>query len=155
MALSHLLDTSVYCQPLKPIPVEGVVRRWRKLGDKSLAISVVCEAELRFGLEWKASPRLQDLYAEVLQDRLRMLDVTPAIATAFGSLKASCRRVGLLISDFDIVIAATASLHGLTLATLNTRHFTGIPGLVVEDWGDWEASPEGLTGVPGKSDRDK
>jgi len=57
MALTHLLDTSVYCQPLKPTPVEGVVRRWRKLGDASLAISVVCEAELRFGLsveEWSA-----------------------------------------------------------------------------------------------------
>lgn len=36
--------------------------------------------------------------------------------------------------NFDLLIAATALSHRLILATLNARHFDGIPGLHVEDW---------------------
>ena len=50
MAPSHLLDTSVYSQVLKPRPLPSVVRRWRLLGDDRLAISSICEAELLYGL---------------------------------------------------------------------------------------------------------
>lgn len=48
--ISHLLDTSVYSQRLRPRPLPSVVDRWRRLGDSSLAISCICEAELRYGL---------------------------------------------------------------------------------------------------------
>ena len=59
---THLLDTSVYCQPLKPKPLPSVERRWRDLGDAALAISAICEAELLYGLEWKQSARLHAQY---------------------------------------------------------------------------------------------
>lgn len=56
MALTHLLDTSVFCQPIKPAPLSSVQSRWTALGDEALAVSVVCEAELLYGLELRASP---------------------------------------------------------------------------------------------------
>jgi tRNA(fMet)-specific endonuclease VapC len=34
----------------------------------------------------------------------------------------------------DLLIAATALVHGLTLVTHNTRHYAGIEGLTIEDW---------------------
>ena len=73
MALSHLLDTSVYCQPIKPRPLESVRERWTGLGDDVLAVSAICEAEVLYGLELKRSTRLNSLYDGLLKERLRVL----------------------------------------------------------------------------------
>jgi predicted nucleic acid-binding protein len=134
MPLSHLLDTSVYCQPLKPQPLPSVVRRWSSQGDETFAISVLCEAELLYGLELKKSARLDAMYDELLKNRLPVLIVDGAVAKTFAVIKANCRKKGASGSDFDFMIAATAKTHGLILATLNVRHFRGIDGLAVEDW---------------------
>jgi predicted nucleic acid-binding protein len=111
-----------------------VERHWRKHGDEALAVSVICEAELRFGIEKKQSAKLRRDFAALLQGRLVSFDVDIAIAAAFGELKAQALRKGLGLSDFDLLIAATAKTHALTVATLNVRHFIGLDGVVVEDW---------------------
>jgi len=111
-----------------------VERHWRQHGDEALAISVICEAELRFGIEKKKSERLRRDFATLLQGRLVSFDVDMAIAAVFGELKAQASRKGLRPSDFDLLIAATAKTHALTVATLNVRHFTGLDGVAAEDW---------------------
>jgi tRNA(fMet)-specific endonuclease VapC len=111
-----------------------VERRWRALGDGALAISTISEAELLYGLEWKQSARLQAQYDCLLKDRLLVLDVDSVAARSFSHIKAVCRRRGFGASDLDFLIAATAKAHGLVLATLNIRHFSGMEGLPVEDW---------------------
>ena len=131
---SHLLDTSVYCQPIKPKPLPSVEQRWRDLGDEALAISSICEAELLYGLEWKQSTKLHVQYDQLLKNRLHVLPVDSAVARSFSQIKTSCRKKGIVASDFDLLIAATAKAHGLILATLNVRHFNGIEGLAVKDW---------------------
>ena len=50
-------------------------------------------------------------------------------ARTFGKLRASLRRTGELIDNFDLLIAATCLSHGMTLLTGNIRHFKRIPGL--------------------------
>lgn len=131
---SHLLDTSVYCQPIKPKPQPSVEQRWRTLGDAALAISVIDEAEVLYGLELKQSPRLNARYDQLLKNRLQILIVDSAVAKTFSQMKVACRKKGFAASDFDLLIAATAKTHGLILATLNVRHFIDIEGLAVEDW---------------------
>ncbi len=49
-------------------------------------------------------------------------------------MKANQHALGRLVSDLDLLIGATATHHGLIVATLNTRHFAMIEGLHVEDW---------------------
>jgi predicted nucleic acid-binding protein len=134
VALSHLLDTSVYCQPIKPAPLEPVRGRWTSLGDDALAISAICEAEVLYGLELKKSPRLTSLYDALLKGRLRVLPVDSGVAKHFAQLKAWAKVHGRGLSDFDLLISATARAHGLTLATLNLRHFQGLPNVIAENW---------------------
>jgi tRNA(fMet)-specific endonuclease VapC len=131
---SHLLDTSVYCQPIKPKPLPPVEHRWRALGDAALAISAIGEAEVLYGLELKQSSKLISLFEQLLENRLQILVVDSAVAKTFSGMKATCRRKGFGASDFDLLIAATTKAHSLILATLNPRHFIGIEGLAVEDW---------------------
>ena len=58
-----------------------------------------------------------------------VIDVTDPIAEAFGKIRAGLRRQGNLIADMDLLIAATALVHDLTLLTGNTRHVARVPGL--------------------------
>jgi predicted nucleic acid-binding protein len=134
MALTHLLDTSVFCQPIKPTPLSSVQSRWTALGDEALAVSVICEAELLYGLELRGSTKLAAQYEHLLKNRLASLPVDASVAVAFARLKSWAKRKGHSASDFDFLIAATAKAHGLVLATLNYRHFQWIEGLAVEDW---------------------
>lgn len=134
MAVSHLLDTSVYCQPLRKRPLPSVVARWKRLGDAALCISVLCEAELLQGLEAGDSGELWERYRGLLHNRLPVLDVTPEVARVYARLAGPLIRSGKPRPVVDLLIAATAKSAGLVLTTLNTRHFVGIEGLAVEDW---------------------
>jgi predicted nucleic acid-binding protein len=134
MALTHLLDTSVYSQRLRREPHPAVVKRWRALGDDALAVSAICEGELVFGLELKESERMWLEYRECLKGRLAFLPVDRNVVEAYGRLKASLWRVGKPRGELDLWIGATALSHRLILATLNARHFAGMPGVAVEDW---------------------
>jgi tRNA(fMet)-specific endonuclease VapC len=131
---THLLDTCVYSERLRPQPHPGIVRNWRRLGDEAVCVSAVCEAELLFGLERRGSPRLWTEYREFLEGKILVLPLDRAVAVRFGGLKAAMERKGKPRADFDLLIAATALDHGLILVTSNPRHFEDLPGLKVEDW---------------------
>lgn len=132
--LTHLLDTSVYSQRLRPEPHPEVVRRWSTLGDHRLGISAICEAELLYGLEKRNSSRLWQEYRSALENKLALFTVDLGVAQRFATLKVHMERVGQPRADFDLLIAATALRHNLILATGNTRHFEGMPGLRLENW---------------------
>ncbi len=134
MPVTHLLDTSVFCQPLRKRPRSSVVERWKALGDASLCVSVLCEAEVLQGLEAKGSDALWHRYHGLLEGRLPTLDVTLAVARSYAALAGPLLRSGKPRPVVDLLIAATAKSSGLIVATLNARHFNGLPGLAVEDW---------------------
>jgi len=134
VVVTHLLDTSVYCQPIKGSPLPPVVARWQRLGEASLCVSVLCEAELLQGLEAKGSAGLRDRYRTLLEGRLPMLDVNREVARVYANMAGPLIRQGRPRPVVDLLIAATARASGLILATLNPRHFEGIEGLAVEDW---------------------
>jgi predicted nucleic acid-binding protein len=60
-----------------------------------------------------------------------VLDVTTAVARRCASLRDDIRRRGRRIDSraFDLLIAATALEHGLTLVTRNVRDYVDIPDL--------------------------
>lgn len=134
MSLTHLLDTSVYCQPIKKRPLPSVEKRWRAIGDKSVRISVICEAELLQGLEAKNSRKLWKAYENILKNRLEILPVDVKIAETYAQLANMMKKKGKPRPVFDLLIAATAKTHGLIVATCNYLDFSRIEGIAVENW---------------------
>ena len=132
--VTHLIDTSIYTQPLRPRPLKSVIEKWTKLGDEALSISVICEAELLYGLRWKNSRKLISKYEAFLKGRLTVYPVNEAVAEQFALLKAQQRKIGRMVADLDLLIAATAQVQKLSLATLNIAHFSQINRLKIEDW---------------------
>jgi tRNA(fMet)-specific endonuclease VapC len=63
-----------------------------------------------------------------------IIEIDLPIIEVFSDLKAKYRKTGIVIDDFDLLIASTALTWDQTLVTHNTRHFGKIKELKIEDW---------------------
>ncbi|MBX2996957.1 MAG: type II toxin-antitoxin system VapC family toxin [Caldilineaceae bacterium] len=64
----------------------------------------------------------------------QIFPLNDAVVQQAASIYADLYQRGALINDADILIAATAQTHNLTLITNNTSHFQRITGLTVANW---------------------
>ncbi len=79
-----------------------------------------------------SSSRVQRLL-NLLRD-MTFLDVDRAVSEKFADLRVQQIRQGQKTPDMDLLIAATALVHNLTVVTHNQKHFVTVPGLNVQDW---------------------
>lgn len=138
MPVTHLLDTSVYSQPIRKKPVQVAMDRWQAIGDTAVITSVICEAEVLFGIQNEkrrnGSTKIDERYATLLKGKCDLLPVDYAVAEAYANLRADCEKRGSPVADMDLLIAATAKANNLIVATLNTKDFEIIQGITVENW---------------------
>ena len=130
-----LLDTSVYSQPIKRVPLPSVIERWKANPESDYAVSAICELEVLYGIRLSGSENLKIAFRRILHGRFPILPFDARCAAAYAELQADFVAEGATRPAFDLMIAATALVHKLELATLNARDFRGIPGLRVLDWG--------------------
>lgn len=117
-----LIDTNIISELSRKTPDPGVIA-WAG-GVTAFRLSVVSQEEIAHGLVWRPNPRIQAWVADFFQ-RHAALPITPAIAQAAGELRGRLAAAGSPRSQADMLIAATAKLHDLTLVTRNTRDFDG------------------------------
>lgn len=99
-----------------------------------LAIPTVVLAELYAGAFHHPQPdRLLGLIADLLRD-LQLLDFDAACAERFGRVRGRLLQAGHPVASMDLMIAAVALRHDLTLVTHNTTDYQAIAGLRLEDW---------------------
>jgi len=134
MSGSYLLDTSVYSQPLRRKPVNAALQRWSAAEDVRCRVSVVSVAEVEWGLHLENHPVRWEKYRHLLENRVQVLPTGEEIWHRFAQMKASQQKSGHPIADFDLLIAATASVHQLVVATLNHNDFSRIEGVGWENW---------------------
>jgi predicted nucleic acid-binding protein len=119
-----LVDTNVLGELARPAPDAHVVR-WAAGVSLPLSISVVTLEEVRYGLAWKPNEEIRAWFDTFLTESCTLLPVTPAIAARAGELRGRFRRDGRRRTQADMLIAATAQVHQLALATRNLRNFEG------------------------------
>jgi predicted nucleic acid-binding protein len=125
--MSYLVDSDRVADWLNGIPT--TVQLLSSLAPHGLAISQVSYGEIYEGIYYGRNPKQSE---RVLRQFLRTVDVLPLtrrIWRRFARERGDLRRKGQLIGDLDLLIAATALEHQLTLVTGNTQHFARIPGL--------------------------
>ena len=127
--MTYLLDTNVVSQTSKLQPNVSVMNWWKKQDELSLMLSTIVFQEARFGIEMLPAGRKRDRLEEWLEVRLRgefagrILPVTVEIAELSGRLIADEKKASHTAGVADTLIAATALVHGLQVATLNRNHF--------------------------------
>lgn len=127
----YLIDTDVMIEYLK-----GYRRSTEllfRLRDDGLSISLVTYGEVYEGIYYGESPVESARGFLAVLHEVNVPPLTKLIMRRFGRLRGMLRANGTLIPDPDLLIAATAIHHGLTLVTRNTSHFERVPDLILFD----------------------
>ena len=133
----YLLDTNVVSELTKPSPDPQVVTFLRQQYD--LWLSVVVVHELQFGVQEMPAGRRRDrvnaLYRFFIDRHAgRLLPVDRMVAERAAQLRAQAHNAGRSLHLADALIAGTAIVHNLILATRNVRDFAVLDVEVVNPW---------------------
>ena len=118
-----LCDTNIISELSRSKPNQGVID-WVDRID-ILTISVITVEEIYFGLAAKPNPRITAWWENLLISGCEILPVTTEIAEYTGNIRGSHRTKGQVRHQADMLIAATAKIHDLTVVTRNTKDFEG------------------------------
>ncbi|HMP83069.1 MAG TPA: type II toxin-antitoxin system VapC family toxin [Verrucomicrobiota bacterium] len=131
--MAWLLDTNAWITYLKS-PQSPVRARLEKLQPAEIHLCSVVKAELLHGAEkYGNRERRLDILRELFTPYVS-LPFDDVAAARYGQLRHELEVVGDVIGPNDLMIAAIALAHGLTLVTRNTSEFSRVRGLTLEDW---------------------
>jgi tRNA(fMet)-specific endonuclease VapC len=111
----------------------NVAARLLEHQPSELCVSAITMAELSFGAEARRSPKIRRAIRGFSKD-VTVVPFDEASAERFGVVAAALSTRGRPIGLYDTLVAAHALALGLTVVTNNTRHFSRVPGLAVENW---------------------
>ncbi len=130
-----LLDTNILSELIKRQPSPHLMARLASEPAQSLFTSCICVMELRFGSALREDfEQFWSRISEEILSRVNILPLNLDEVLVAGDILAFLQRTGQPIGIEDVLIAATALNHQCTLVTANTRHFTKIGQLAVENW---------------------
>ena len=130
--MRYLLDTDTVSYFLKGNP------KLRKRLSNTLGqwgISAITHSELATLLFATKNRQLEDILVEFLKD-VETVPFTKSDALEAGRLKARLKKAGSSMGPADTFIAGHALSLGVTLITNNTKHFSKVPGLQIDNWTD-------------------
>jgi tRNA(fMet)-specific endonuclease VapC len=129
-----LLDTDILSELLKQHDPAVQVRAEVYFRNHSqIAVSAItCYQILRWLREPPKAVRLAQ-FDEMLRQQI-VLDVDLPVLDRAADLWIEARAQGHPREDIDLIIAATALHHDVTLVSANTKHFDWIDGLRLDNW---------------------
>jgi len=140
-----LLDTNILSELRRPKPERKVVAFVAGQPLESLFVSAVTFAEIRFGIERLDDPARRAELNDWLAHRVRPmfesreLAISEDVMLKWRILLDEGRKRGHTFSQPDLIIAATALHHGLTIVSRDTAEYVqaGVP--VLNPWTDTAA----------------
>jgi tRNA(fMet)-specific endonuclease VapC len=131
--MKYLLDTDTFSDIVRGNVI--VEARFSRAPLPLIGVSSITIKEIEYGRSLR--PERVTRRGEVIDSLLRKIDAVPfCVEAAYvtGRLRATLTRAGTPIGPYDVMIAGTALVHGLILVTANTREFSRVSGLQLENW---------------------
>lgn len=138
--MRYLLDANTCIRYLngRSLPI---VRRIKSTPPEQIALCSVVKGEMWFGAQRSRDP----VNARTTQDEFfalfKSLPFDDVAADHYGRIRAKLNALGTPIGPNDLMIAAIALAHDLTLVTHNTGEFSRVPELQLDDWEHEDLSP--------------
>jgi tRNA(fMet)-specific endonuclease VapC len=131
--IHYLLDTNICISLIKNHP-PAVLEKFKQHQPQDVAISIITLFELEYRVEKsQQQQRARKALAQFLLP-LNILDMDRTAATEAATIRAQLERKGTPIGPYDILIAGQARSQVMTLVTNNTKEFSSIDGLTLENW---------------------
>lgn len=127
-----LLDTNICIYIINVKPPE-VLARFHRYPLGEIGLSSVVAAELAYGVAKSGSSRNRQAL-EMFLAPLELMPFDDRAVWAYGQLRADLERRGQSIGAMDTMIAAHALSLNALLVTNNTREFSRVAGLHLENW---------------------
>lgn len=135
--MTYLLDTNV-CIRLLNNTSPAVRNRLAVEQPENIYLCTVVQVELYYGAYRSANPEPNIALLERFFSQSSILPLDVRAARITGQLRAQLAALGTPIGPYDLQIAAIALANNLTLVTHNTREFSRVEGLRIEDWEEVE-----------------
>lgn len=129
--MNYLLDTNICIHFFRG--KFNLAEKFEEVQFENCAISEITLAELVFGAENSSNPAKNHKIIDNFTNQIIVLPVYDAI-NYYGKEKARSRKIGNMISDFDLLIGCTAVQNDLIMVTENTSEFERILEINLENW---------------------
>lgn len=130
--MSFLLDTNICSAHIKR--PAGLFHRFIQHSGRLYVPTIVVGELYAWAYRRGNTDRLVRIIEGDLLASLHLLVFDDECGRMFGRTRAALLNIGVNVERVDVMIAATAIVHDLTLVTHNTNDFAQIPGLRVVDW---------------------
>lgn len=133
--MMYMLDTDICIYTIKRKPSQ-VLKRLETLQPGMVLMSSITFAELMNGA--KKSNFVEDNIRrlEALSEIIEVIPFDKDAAIAYGNIRSDLEKKGMIIGGNDLLIAAHAISRDLVLVTNNTREFSRVSGLQLENWAE-------------------
>ena len=131
--MKYLLDTNTCIIYIKGKNL-NLKQRMENTLISDIAVCSVVKSELFYGSMKSANPERNHALQQEFLEQFISLPFDDESAHIFGTIRAQLEKQGTPIGAYDLQIAAIAISNDLTLVTHNTREFSRIPELKLQDW---------------------
>ncbi len=133
MKLRYMLDTNICIYIAKKAP-EKVLEKFESLEVGSVGMSIITHGELLYGVKKSQHPRKSEKLLQELASLIIPIPLNPLVAKHYGDTRAFLEKKGTPIGNNDLWIAAHAMAEQVILVTNNTKEFSRVPHLKIENW---------------------
>lgn len=131
--MTYLLDTCICIYLIRQKSSE-IKQKFDFFSVGDLCVSSITESELRYGAEKSTDPNKNHRKLDQFFLTLPVIPFSHEAAVKYGKIRAVLEKSGTPIGPYDLLIAAHAMSLDLILVTNNTKEFSRIPSLILEDW---------------------
>ena len=131
--IRYMLDTNTIAYAKNKRPPQ-VLEKLLEHDPSEISISSITMAELELGVHHSSKPEQNRIALMMFLSGITILPFDSNAAWEYGSIRHTLQSQGLTIEGNDMLIAAHARSLGLTLVTHNTREFSRVDLLSLEDW---------------------
>jgi tRNA(fMet)-specific endonuclease VapC len=129
----YMLDTDTSSYIMKRSN-DSVLKRLRKTSVTDVCISVITKSELLFGVEMSPCKQQDEAALAAFLDYVEVLDFPHPASGDYAKIRSDLKSRAATIGANGLFIAAHARSLGLTLVTNNTREFSRVSHLNIENW---------------------
>jgi len=133
MVIHYMLDTDTCITLIKDRP-EAMRLQLSRLSPGEVGISSIVTAELWFGVSLSQKKKQNQAALKDFLDYATILDWPYQACPIYGQIRTGLQKKGTPIGAMDMLIASHALLLNAILVTNNTKEFSRVPDLKIENW---------------------